>query len=232
MAEAIVLAGGQGSRLQSVIKDIPKPMAPVNGKPFLEYILYNLHKQKVTKTVLSVGYRYEVIADHFKDSYRGMSLVYSIEDAPLGTGGAIKQALQKVSESVVFICNGDTLFDIDIHSLQDFHTTKHADLSMAVKWLTGDRYGSIELDTDSRISGFKEKKDAGNKLINGGFYLLNTAWFKKFALPETFSFERDFIERFYKDFNFYGLEYNNYFIDIGVPEDYEKAVTDLSGCRI
>ena len=115
--EAIVLAGGLGTRLKSVVSNVPKPMAPIGDKPFLEYILKYLKKNGITRAILSVGYKSEIIEEYFGNNFEGIDLVYSVEKEPLGTGGAIKKAMSKVKSNQVYIINGDTFFDINLKSL-------------------------------------------------------------------------------------------------------------------
>lgn len=222
--EAIVLAGGLGTRLREVIKDVPKPMADINGKPFLEYVLRLLDKQSIEKVVLSVGYRYEFIMDYFGDKFSNIRLIYSIEDEPLGTGGAIKKAIRLIDEDEIFIFNGDTFFQVDLFKFYEFHSSKTSRLSIALKMVNiTDRYGIVKIDKNNRITAFLEKKEKQDGLINGGIYLMNKDFFLSFNLPDKFSFEQDFLEKYYKDYEFYGFPFDSYFIDIGVPEDYDKA---------
>ena len=226
--EAIVLAGGLGTRLRSVVKDVPKPMADVNGKPFLEYILDYLLNSELEKVILSVGYKYEVILKYFGEKYKDLVLIYSIEDEPLGTGGAIKKSLSFVNDKDILILNGDTFFKIDFFKFLEFHKSKKADLSIALKPMKNfDRYGTVEIDSNYRIIGFKEKTYKKFGLINGGVYLLKTEVFKEINFPEKFSFEKEFLEKFYENLHFFGLPFDNYFIDIGIPEDYERAKRDF-----
>jgi len=222
--ETIVLAGGLGTRLRKVIKDVPKPMADVNGKPFLEYSLTFLAKQEIEKIILSVGYKYEVIESYFGKSFLGMELVYSVESEPLGTGGGIKKSLSFVDSEEVFVMNGDTFFNVDLRKFFCFHKKKNSVLSVALKPMKQfDRYGSVKLNENKRIIGFEEKRYYDSGLINGGIYLLNKNFFMYFDLKEKFSFEKDFLEKYYNSYAFYGLEFEEYFIDIGIPEDYEKC---------
>jgi len=227
--EAIILAGGLGTRLRGVIKDIPKPMAEVGGKPFLEYLIKYLNAQGIKRVILSVGYKYEVIRNYFKKSFLGLELIYSIEDTPMRTGGAVKLASSYVNSDDVFILNGDTLFLIDLKKFYDLHKSKNADFSIALKKVENtDRYGVIEIDSDFRIKKFHEKgKIKGRGLINGGIYLLKRELFSKLSLPEKFSLETDFIEKYFKNFRFFGFPFEGYFIDIGVPEDYERAKKEI-----
>jgi len=230
--EAIVLAGGLGTRLRSVLKDLPKPMAPVGGRPFLEYLLRYLQQNGIEKVILSVGYKWEVIKAYFGDSFEGIKIVYSVENEPLGTGGAIKKSLFFVNSSDVFILNGDTLFNIDLKEFFAFHKKKRSVLSIALKAMSQfDRYGNVKIDNNNRIVSFEEKGYYESGLINGGIYLLNKDFFMDLDWKDKFSFEKDFLEKYYKFYEFYGLPFNSYFIDIGVPEDYEKAKRDFEGLK-
>jgi D-glycero-alpha-D-manno-heptose 1-phosphate guanylyltransferase len=131
--EAIILAGGAGTRLKSVVKDIPKPMALVAEKPFLEYLLSYLENYGIEHVILSVGYNWKVISDHFKSQYGSMKISYAVEDKPLGTGGGIRLALEKVKGDNTFILNGDTFFKVNLHDLSEFHFAHGADMSITVK---------------------------------------------------------------------------------------------------
>jgi len=223
LKEAIILAGGLGTRLRKVAKDIPKPVVEINGKPFLEYLLTLLLDQGIEKVILAVCYKHHVIKAYFGNFFNGLRLVYSIEDQPLGTGGAIKKSLPLVDSKDVFIVNGDTFFDISFKNLYLFHKEKNSLLSMALKPMKQfDRYGSVKIDENNRIIGFEEKKYHREGLINGGIYILNKDFFKNLCLPRKFSFEKDFLEKYYKTYPIYGLEFYGYFIDIGTPKDYER----------
>ena len=222
--EAVILAGGLGTRLKSVIKDIPKPMAEVCGRPFLCYILDFLIKYEIKRVILSVGYKWEAIKEFFGEQYKNINLVYAIEYEPLGTGGAIKNALKYVRDTEVFILNGDTLFNIDLSVFYSLHKNKNSNLSIALKKMNfSERYGSVKIDENNRIIDFSEKAQKFNILINGGIYLLNKEFFYSLATQDKFSFEKDFLEKHYKNYEFYGFPFDEYFIDIGVPEDYERA---------
>ncbi len=226
--EAIVLAGGLGTRLRKILKDVPKPMADINGKPFLEYLLLNLEKNGIEKVILAVGYKYEVIKDYFGEKFNSLQIKYSIENKLLGTGGGIKKALSLIEEEDVYVFNGDTFFDINLEKFYEFHKSKRAKISIALKAMQNfNRYGTVMIDKDFRIVGFEEKKFRKVGFINSGIYLLNTPFFNFQNLPLKFSFEKDFLEVYYKDFEFYGFPFEGYFIDIGVPEDYERAREDF-----
>ncbi|MFI5171611.1 MAG: nucleotidyltransferase family protein [Chitinophagales bacterium] len=225
--EAIVLAGGFGTRLQKVISEIPKPMAPVAGKPFLQYILSDLDKQGIDHVILAVGHLKEIIINYFGNNYKGMKITYSTEDEPLGTGGAILQACNYATEEIVYIVNGDSFFNVDLAALFDFHTRQNALLSIAIKRMVNfDRYGTVEIDSNEKIIAFNEKKYLDEGLINGGIYCLDKKIFP-LGLPQKFSFEKEILEKEFVKGNIYGKVFDGYFIDIGIPEDYQKAQSDF-----
>ena len=227
--EAIILAGGFGTRLKGIIDDKPKPMAPVNGRPFLEYLLYYLDNQGITHAILSVGYKSETISGYFGNKFKSILIDYAHETEPLGTGGGILNALNYSKSSSIYILNGDTLFNIDLKKLYNIHQSRRSELTIALRKMEdGSRYGSVEIDDENRIKAFTEKKEGlTNILINGGVYLLNKATFLEQSFPARFSFEKEFLEAGYLNGHFYGIEFNDYFIDIGIPETYSQAQTDF-----
>lgn len=228
LKEAIVLAGGLGTRLRSEVQDLPKAMAPINGQPFLEYQLAFLARQGIQKVYLAVGYKSEAIVDHFGAKYRSISLEYVQEEEPLGTGGAVVQALVPTTTEAVLICNGDTMFSADLQAMYAFHMEKGADFTMALKYLEKfSRYGTVRQNTQHQIEGFEEKKYKENGWINGGIYILNKSTISTMDFPVKFSLESEFLEKKYKELSFYGFESNAYFLDIGVPSDYKKAQDDF-----
>lgn len=231
MKEAIVLAGGFGTRLRSVVHDLPKPMAPVDGKPFLAYLLDYLAKQGFGHVVLSTGYMHEKIASHFGESHKGMRLSYAVENEPLGTGGGMMNAMQLCEDDEMAVLNGDTLFRVDYAELERCFRTHHADLAVVLRRVDDtSRYGSVSLCHDGRIEAFAEKAaSTGSGLINGGIYMLRRALFAKcgFDKIERFSFEKDLMQPFATRMPFYGLASNAYFIDIGIPKDYSRAQAEF-----
>ena len=219
----IILAGGFGTRLSTVVKDVPKPMAPINGKPFLHYIFKELQHQKIKQVVLSVGHLKEVIQDYFQDKYLGISIQYAIENEPLGTGGGIKHAFNFVEDDA-FVLNGDTFFDIELSKLKK----TDADISIALKPMFNfDRYGTVELNNENTIVSFKEKKYCEHGLINGGVYYFKKSLFDKIETERKFSFEKDILEKHLHVLQIQGTVFDNYFIDIGIPEDYKQAQIDF-----
>lgn len=231
--EAIILAGGLGTRLQSVISDVPKCMAPVAEKPFLHYVIEFLQKRGIQHLIFSVGYMHEMIEEYLAESYSQLNYTISLENEPLGTGGAIKLAGNKSLQKNILICNGDTLFKVDISLLSKLHLDANAACTLSLKPMHFfDRYGAVELNEDYSVKSFKEKQFYKSGLINGGLYALNIEEFLKENLPEKFSFEKDYLENNVKSRNqkskLYGIIQDGYFIDIGIPEDYERAQIELS----
>ena len=227
--EAIILAGGYGTRLQSVVSDLPKPMAPVHDKPFLEYLLKFLSHYGFHKVVISTGYLSEKITSFFGNSYGALRLEYVKEEKPLGTGGAIKFALQKCTEQHVLVLNGDSFFDVDLLEFEIFHRHYHGMISMALRYVEdSSRFGTIEMEEDE-IRFFKEKSGISKPgVINAGVYFLDNYFFMENCLEaECFSFEKDFLEQQVEQFGFFGFMHDGYFIDIGIPEDFNKAQHDF-----
>jgi D-glycero-alpha-D-manno-heptose 1-phosphate guanylyltransferase len=228
ISEAIILAGGLGTRLRPVVADVPKCMAIVNGKPFIEYIIQYLISQNIEKIILSLGYKSEQIIKFVNSKFPNSLFLFSIEKEPLGTGGAIQLALTKTSSTNIFIINGDTYFSVDLNSLASFHLSNNADCTLCLKEMQNfDRYGVVELNHKNQIVSFKEKQFYTKGLINAGIYALNIASFKKLQLQDKFSFEKDFLEKYYQSLAFYGNKQESYFIDIGIPEDFNKAQQDF-----
>jgi D-glycero-alpha-D-manno-heptose 1-phosphate guanylyltransferase len=227
--EAIILAGGLGTRLKGVIDDIPKVMAPVNGRPFLEYLLDYLDHNVIEHVVLSVGYKYEIIQNHFKDQYKSIKIDYAIEDKPLGTGGGIQKALQYINGTKTLVFNGDTMLRVNLSRINEFHFSKSARFTIVLRQVEDvSRYGSVETNENNRIIRFNEKGvQAGKGKINGGVYLINKSFFTENSFPEKFSLEKDGFEKLYQSQPFHGLLCKQYFIDIGIPEDYQKAQDDF-----
>jgi len=231
-ASIIVLAGGLGTRLRSVVSDLPKCMAPVNGKPFLAYVIDHFLQQGISNFIFSLGYKHKMIIEYLEEYSTHhpppLTIQYSIEEEPLGTGGAIKKACTLAKDKNVFVTNGDTLFKANTKALQNFHLQKKAACTLALKPMKDfDRYGVIELNEDDSIKNFSEKKHYERGLINGGLYMLNIAAFLQHSFPEKFSFETAYLEKFYNTNCMYGLVQDEYFIDIGIPQDYARAQNEL-----
>lgn len=227
MREAIILAGGFGTRLRSVVSDVPKPMAPVAGRPFLAYVLDRLKGQGYSHVVLATGYLHEKVEEYFGKEFNGLAIDYARELSPLGTGGAIVNALQHCTEDFITVLNGDTMFDIDHDELCRHADEWHAPLTAVLRWVPdAGRYGSVEVDGDGLITAFSEKDPAtGSGLINGGIYRMQRHLLDGYAVGTQFSFEKEVLQPLGKPFRAYAAD--GYFIDIGIPEDYQRAQTEL-----
>jgi D-glycero-alpha-D-manno-heptose 1-phosphate guanylyltransferase len=226
--EAIILAGGLGTRLRSAVPDLPKCMAPVNGRPFIAYVIDYFRQAGIEKFIFALGYKSKDFDNFLRSALPAGSFQLSIEQEPLGTGGAIWLACTRTAEQQVLVLNGDTFFRIKPDELAAAHLEHHAHCTLCLKPMYEfDRYGVVELDADQRISSFREKQFYHSGLINGGVYALGTGKFLEEALPEKFSFEKDYLEKMYTSRRLFGLVQDNYFIDIGIPEDYERAQREL-----
>jgi D-glycero-alpha-D-manno-heptose 1-phosphate guanylyltransferase len=230
--EAIILAGGLGTRLRSAVPDLPKCMAPVNEKPFLTYVINYLISEGVTRFIFSLGYKSEAIIAFLKKDFSSLLYETSIEDDPLGTGGAVKKALSLAKEKSVLIVNGDTYYNLDAEILASVHSLSGACCTLGLKPMQNfDRYGVVEIDHCSVVTRFREKQFYESGLINGGIYALHRDKFLEENLPEKFSFEKDYLEKFYKTRRMFGVVQDEYFIDIGIPEDFERAQRELVNVR-
>lgn len=226
--EAIVLAGGFGTRLRQVVPDLPKPMAPVAGRPFLEILLSTLAKKGFTRVVLSLGFMSEKIIAHFGEHYLGMELAHEVELQPLGTGGAIRAALARCKADHVFVFNGDTYLDLEVDALERLWQSGHHSLIVVREVPDTARFGKVEM-CDGRINAFLEKGMSGPGLINAGCYVLPKTVLDDFPLGQPFSLETEFFIKNLKRVRFDGFVTKGRFIDIGVPVDYALAQTALAG---
>lgn len=228
VTEAIILAGGLGTRLQQAVPELPKCLAPVNGYPFIQYVVNHLVNQGIEKIILSLGYRSEQVIEYFDNHTQAVPVVYSVENEPLGTGGGIQLALRHTLQYQALVVNGDTLCRADVQQLAGEHEFSGAVCTLSLKPMQQfSRYGSVSLEPDGRVSSFHEKKYCEEGLINTGVYLLDVTRFTELNLPEKCSFEKDFLERYCTDGLIYGFVQEEYFIDIGIPEDYERAQKEL-----
>jgi D-glycero-alpha-D-manno-heptose 1-phosphate guanylyltransferase len=228
MTTAIILAGGLGTRLRGMVPNLPKPMAPVSGRPFLEGLLDYWIAQGVHNFVISVGYMKKVIMDHFGFSYRDVPISYAVEEEgkALGTGGGLLLAAQKISEPFV-VLNGDTFFEVSLSKLLEFHMTRSSDWTFSLfKANEFSRYMGMDLNADGKIVSIKMSTSGPARLANGGAYLLSPSALEKtkFLPGEKFSLEDELLpDLMGRGCKFFGIEFSNRFIDIGVPQDYLRA---------
>lgn len=231
---AVILAGGFGTRLQSVVSTLPKPMAPVNGIPFLNYQLDYLKASGIQKVVLSIGYLADTIMAYYGYTYNGLSITYVMEDTPMGTGGGIRLALETCDDDLVVVLNGDSFFDLPLADFFQKHQAGSAQCSLALRDVeNASRYGRIETNSDNRVISFMEKSTLAQAgTINAGVYLLNKNVYLANTKAETnFSIEKHFFEKQLSQLIIKGFQFNGYFIDIGIPEDYLKAQDDFKGFK-
>jgi D-glycero-alpha-D-manno-heptose 1-phosphate guanylyltransferase len=231
--KAIVLAGGYGTRLGSLTQHTPKPLIPISERPFIEYVFDHLFLHEIDEIILSVGYLAEQFIRHFGSAWKGIPIRYSIEQEALGTGGAIKYAFESFKLENAIVVNGDTLALVNLSDLTGFAVSLGAALIMATKKVedTG-RYGRIALDENCRILSFDEKCSGEPGFINLGVYYLSREIFA--ASPNgQFSFEHDTLSTQVANIAMFAFKTDNYFIDIGVPEDLNRAALELAAisCR-
>ena len=221
---AIILAGGFGTRLRSVVQDMPKPMATINQYPFLHYQIKYLSKQGISKIIIAVGYKHESITTYFKNSYLDIAINYAIEESPLGTGGAFLSAVNQLkSNKPFFVLNGDTFFPINLSRLDQYGLQTKADIALSLfKSINTTRYMGLELERDGRIISLSCNNSCN--LVNGGVYWINPRVMDKinehFIVNCNYSLEHEIFPVFEK---LYGIEFKDEFIDIGIPEDYERS---------
>lgn len=231
---AFILSGGLGTRLRTVIRDVPKPMAPVAGRPFLEHLIHYWRNQGIMRFILSTGYMGEVIKTYFGQSYAGAKIVYVHEDTPLGTGGALAYAMQAnvfEDEAPVLMLNGDTWFSASLATLQK-DAMKHSGIALAMALLYVEdsaRYGTVNVDEEGLITSFQEKKH-GSGLINSGCYLIYPQRILPVLkdMPKFFSLEKDVLPRMAAEAKLSASIQQARFIDIGIPEDYARMQRELA----
>lgn len=230
--QAVILVGGLGKRLRKIINTKPKPLAPINGTPFLEYQIKFLKFYGITDILLCTGYMAYQITEHFGDGRNfGVSIKYSFEREPFGTGGAIKNA-QKLLDEQFLLLNGDSLFLVDIDSMLEFHKKNNANCTIAVTTdLDESRYGRIQIKNHV-IECFEEKTINKAGYINCGIYLFEKKSIAWDLLPEKFSLEDDFFPNFVKSNTVLGFESNSYFVDIGTEKSYTKFQDDIKNLDV
>ena len=228
MSTAIILAGGLGTRLRSVLQDTPKPMAPINGRPFLEYLMEYWIAQGIKEFIISVGYLRDQIMGHFGESFHGCPVRYSVEEVQLGTGGGVLAAMQHLNSGAPFLLlNGDTFFEVDLSALQRFHIDRVSDWTFSMfRANESGRYMRMQIDSECHLTDLVPTLGVEGALANGGVYLIDpevlaaSCW----TVGDIFSLEADLIPNaFERGVSFFGFESHGRFIDIGVPRDYSRA---------
>ncbi|HVW64767.1 MAG TPA: nucleotidyltransferase family protein [Nitrosospira sp.] len=224
--EAVILAGGLGTRLRAAVPDLPKPMASIAGRPFLEIVLASLARKGFSRIILSLGHMAEKVVSHFGSSFDGMTLVYEIEASPLGTGGALRQALARASSDHIFVFNGDTFLDLEVPELESFWQAHRLPTIVGKEVADTRRYGRLET-VGQHVVGFAAKNIPGPGLINAGCYVLPRNALDMFEPGRVFSLEADFLVAAVRTQQFALFTTKGFFIDIGIPDDYLRAQTQL-----
>lgn len=240
VVSAVILAGGMGTRLRTVVPDLPKPMAPVNGRPFLEHQMDYWIGQGIGRIVLSVGYRRDVISAHFGAKYRGARIDYAVEETPLGTGGGLLLAIEQLDDRRPFLLlNGDTFFEVDLAGLAEFHVKRESDWTFSLfRADKSQRYMGLETDASGRIRSLRPGAGAAGRLANGGVYLVEPQILRTpdWRPGDRLSLEDDMMPALLaRGAMFYGQESAGRFIDIGVPDDYLRSsgiLTNSSSLRL
>lgn len=225
--EALILAGGFGTRLQKIVRDVPKPMAPINGHPFLEILLRALAQKGFKRVILSLGYLSEKIVSYFGNSFEGLDIVYEIEHDPLGTGGAVRAAIGHCTSDHLYIFNGDTYLDLEVADLENLWTKNRDPIIVAREVPDTARYGRLVVE-NGNVCGFTEKGVVGPGLINAGCYIFPVNLLDHLEVGHAFSLEADYLATQVRTQTFRVHATKGVFIDIGVPEDYERAQHELA----
>lgn len=226
--QAIILAGGLGTRLQPVVPHVPKPMALVDDEPFLATLLRYMHMQGVCEVVFALHHQADVIRDYFCHEFAGIKIRYSIETTPLGTGGAIYKALTLLgSNEPVFVANGDSLVMLNYRHMLTKHISSKAAITLAsVQMPVTSRYSKLTI-TNERIMRYDLLGNEEAGAISTGFYVMQPDIFASYNMPQLFSLERDFLSVHTQALKPAAFERVEYFIDIGVPADYQRAQTEV-----
>lgn len=223
MTVAIILSGGLGTRLQSLVQDQPKPMAKIGDRPFLEYLMDYWIYQGVSQFILSVGYKRKIIISHFGSKYKETPIVYVEEKELLGTGGGLVLAMQGLSEPFLLL-NGDTYFEVSLEELKNFHEEKKADWTIALfQAKEADRYGRIDVDSNGKINQLKTANCQIGELANGGVYFISPMGLTStlFKPGNRYSLEEEILPKLINEGkNILGLRQSKSFLDIGIPADY------------
>ena len=226
--ETIILAGGFGTRLRDVVADVPKPLAPVAGRPFLAWLLDRLAEQGMRRCILATGYMADVIEREIGTHWSGMEIVHSVETTPLGTGGAIRKAANLLQGESAHVLNGDTWLAYSTAALEQSTLEAGAAIGLALAHVDDvGRYGAVEI-RDGIVTGFREKGGVGGGWINAGCYFLSNAAIAALPAVETFSFESEVMLPMAAAGKVAAWTDTHDFIDIGVPEDYLRAQTQFA----
>ncbi len=222
-----MLCGGLGTRLGDLTHDTPKPLIAVSGRPFLAHVLDQLITAPIDEIVLAVSFQWQKIQTKIGTRWRDVKVSYSIETEPLGTGGAIRQAMKQSSITEALVANGDTFLKINPHDLIQFATDHAADIAIALRAIEdSSRFGKVSIDLTGRIVAFQEKAPGSSGLINSGLYYLKSSVLD-LVEASSFSFEKDILTAHHDKLAIFGMQTTAYFIDMGIPDDLARARIEL-----
>ena len=226
--DCVILCGGLGKRLQGVVSDVPKVMAQIDGRPFLDFVIEHLRSQQIERIVLCTGYKADQIESYYRDHDFGITIDFSTESEPLGTGGALKNASDIISSDPFFVLNGDSFLSADFQAFLDFHKVKESTASLLVSQVNESKdFGSLKLDENSQIVDFQEKdQDTEKHLVNAGIYCFNREVFSHMSEAKVFSLEHDLFPSLLGS-KFFGYRVDKEFMDIGTPQRYESVKQKL-----
>ena len=227
---AIILAGGLGTRLRGTVPGLPKPMAPIRNRPFLEHQMDYWIKQGINRFILSVGYLKDIIIEHFGNTYKGIPIEYAIENEPLGTGGGLLLAEKGLTEPFL-VLNGDTFIEVGLENLYEFHLERKSEWTFSLfRTSQFERYMGMDVSPNGEILSLKSESKKSSGLANGGVYLIEPSVLGSltFKAGDKASLEDELLPNFISNGGvLYGKECKGKFIDIGVPEDYYQAIDIL-----
>jgi len=226
--DCVILCGGLGKRLQSIVHDVPKVMAQVDGRPFLDLIIEFLKSQNIKRIVLCTGHKADLIENYYREQDFGLMIDFSTEHEPLGTGGALKNAHEVILSDPFFVLNGDSFLSVDLQAFLDFHMEKKSIASMLVTEVNDSKdFGNLEIDENQQVVDFREKGIGTKKqLVNAGIYCFSQTVFSCMPELKKFSLENDFFPKLIGN-KFYGYCTDKEFMDIGTPERYESVKQKL-----
>jgi D-glycero-alpha-D-manno-heptose 1-phosphate guanylyltransferase len=229
--KAIVLCGGLGTRLGELTREVPKPLLDVGGRPFMHYVLDRLAAAGIVDVTLATSFQSGMFAGLYGDRWCGIRIRHSVEQEPLGTGGAVRQAMAVAQADEALVLNGDTLFEMSIEAFIAFQRARQAQVAVAVRRVAdASRYGSVHKARDGRVVRFGEKSEHGDGLVNAGIYIIQASAFDEVKALR-FSLENDLLAIGSERLSMYAFEAEGYFVDIGIPEDLDRARRDLSAPR-
>lgn len=221
--DVVILCGGKGERLQVIIKDRPKVMAEIQGRPFLDILIEHALSFGLKRFILCSGYRAEYIDRYYQNKKNSFDLVISRESSPLGTGGAVKNAENLIKTDNFIVMNGDSFCRVNLENFYDFHIACHSSLSIVVaRTKNSEDSGSLSINDSGRITAFQEKTRNAKELVSAGVYIFNKEVLSLIPSGHTISLEYDFFPKFIGK-GIYGFVTEERLIDIGTPERYERA---------